>query len=167
MWRTGKCTCRVGFGGQACQYMSCPDNGMCSGEVKYTFLMWYVMMWCDVMLKPSQREGTVLYVSNTNTIIRALVENTFIRGDDMWWDETRWYEMRWDEMRWDEMIWDEMIWDWCLTMPLPLHLPTLFEGHGRCADMQELAVAATVNGDKAYFTYGNDPNNADTWDANR
>ena len=40
-------------------------------------------------------------------------------------------------------------------------------GHGRCADMQELAVSATANGDKAYFTYGSDPNNANTWDANR
>ena len=32
---TGKCTCRLNFYGESCQYMSCPDNGLCSGKREY------------------------------------------------------------------------------------------------------------------------------------
>jgi len=40
-------------------------------------------------------------------------------------------------------------------------------GHGRCMSMAELALWAENNGDATDFTYGNDPNNPLTWDANR
>lgn len=40
-------------------------------------------------------------------------------------------------------------------------------GHGKCLDMNSLAALATVNGDLANFTYGNTPNNPQTWDAFR
>eukprot|EP01040_Poterioochromonas_malhamensis_P003664 gene3664-3914_t len=40
-------------------------------------------------------------------------------------------------------------------------------GHGKCLDMNTLASLATVNGDTANFTYGNTPNNPNTWDAYR
>eukprot|EP00596_Hydrurales_sp_CCMP1899_P008395 CAMPEP_0119044726 /NCGR_PEP_ID=MMETSP1177-20130426/33973_1 /TAXON_ID=2985 /ORGANISM="Ochromonas sp, Strain CCMP1899" /LENGTH=632 /DNA_ID=CAMNT_0007015301 /DNA_START=493 /DNA_END=2391 /DNA_ORIENTATION=+ len=71
---TGKCICRIGYFGEACQYMSCPDNGLGLGG-------------CS--------------------------------------------------------------------------------GHGRCMDMKELALSATNNGDKAAYTYGEDPNNRLTWDGGR
>jgi hypothetical protein len=38
---------------------------------------------------------------------------------------------------------------------------------GRCMDMKELAISATNNGDKATYTYGEDPNNRLTWDGGR
>ena len=40
-------------------------------------------------------------------------------------------------------------------------------GHGRCASMAELALAATENGDASPYVYGTDPNSGLTWDANR
>jgi hypothetical protein len=40
-------------------------------------------------------------------------------------------------------------------------------GHGRCLDMNTLASLATVNGDLATFTYGEIPNDPNTWDAYR
>ena len=40
-------------------------------------------------------------------------------------------------------------------------------GHGSCRTMQELARLATDNGNKAYVTYGEDPNNRKTWDATK
>ena len=46
-------------------------------------------------------------------------------------------------------------------------IPGACNGHGRCLSMFELAQAATVNGDAAGFSYGLDPNNANTWDAHR
>lgn len=39
-------------------------------------------------------------------------------------------------------------------------------GHGVCMSMAALAAEATVNGDAGGFTYGTDPNNGATWDAN-
>lgn len=40
-------------------------------------------------------------------------------------------------------------------------------GHGRCMSMSELALWAEDNGDATDYTYGLDPNNANTWDAHR
>jgi hypothetical protein len=40
-------------------------------------------------------------------------------------------------------------------------------GHGRCMPMAELATWATSNGDATDYRYGEDPNNALTWDAHR
>lgn len=43
--------------------------------------------------------------------------------------------------------------------------PVECNGHGQCLNMQQLATLATINGDNAFFTYGNTPNNPLTWDA--
>jgi hypothetical protein len=39
--------------------------------------------------------------------------------------------------------------------------------HGRCATMREMALLATSNGDSDPRLYGSDPNNGNTWDADR
>ena len=40
-------------------------------------------------------------------------------------------------------------------------------GHGKCMSMYELALNAEDNGDATDYTYGTDPNNAETWDYNK
>ena len=40
-------------------------------------------------------------------------------------------------------------------------------GHGRCVTLKELASEIKVNGEYAGFSYGSDPNNANTWDASK
>mmetsp|Transcript_33127 Transcript_33127/g.107605 ORF Transcript_33127/g.107605 Transcript_33127/m.107605 type:complete len:695 (-) Transcript_33127:500-2584(-) len=55
----------------------------------------------------------------------------------------------------------------CEYLACPGGSATACTGHGRCASMAELALAATDNGDASPRIYGADPNSGLTWDANR
>lgn len=52
-------------------------------------------------------------------------------------------------------------------LPLTVALLTGNTSGDRCMTMAELALAAEDNGDATDYTYGEDPNEASTWDAHR
>ena len=53
----------------------------------------------------------------------------------------------------------------CEYMLCPGGTTNACSGHGECMSMSELALVAEDNGDATEYTYGADPNEPDTWDA--
>ena len=162
---SGKCICRKNFHGEACQYMSCPDDNKCSGDKMFVI---YHSNQYETALEEGEREDEnhrerererkrkrereitisiysssvfffpIILISDPVTNISLLTYSTYCPVPDLFI-----YSFPFN----------------CLT--------TCHLGHGRCADMKELASFATNNGDTAYYTYGADPNNKNTWDAER
>ncbi len=55
----------------------------------------------------------------------------------------------------------------CDRLDCPKHDTKYCSGHGKCLTMRQLARKASTNGEPTPYVYGSDPNNGNTWDADK